>query len=139
VTLAELIPAGASFSFHLNGETPPYEVQKRDLINNLALVKFDAYNLPTLEFAADRAKIGERVFLIGAIFDARGQVLKSVNEGIIKRIEGERIVSNIVEEKRMSGSVLFDVEGRVLGINMVSAKGEVTAVPISTVREFVGL
>ncbi len=138
VTPAELIPAGASFSFHINGEAVPYEVRKRDLANNLALVKVEGNGLPTLEFAPNGPKIGERVFLVGTVFDSQGNALKSVNEGIVKRIEGNRIVTNITEERKLIGSTLFDIRGRVLGISLVSANGEVTAVPISTIREFAG-
>ncbi len=140
VTLANLIPAGASFSFHMNGETVSYEVQKRDLVNNLALVKVEGNGLPTLEFAdTSRLKNGERVFLTGAVFGAEGNIIKSVNEGIIKRTEEGLIITNITEDNRLAGSALFDIRGRVLGINLIGKNGEVTTVPISTIREFVGL
>ena len=140
VTLASLVPAGADFSFYINGTALPYEVQKRDLVNNLALIKVEGSGLPTLEFSpANGPKNGERVFLIGTIFDNEDNIIKSVNEGIVKRVEGNRIMTNIFEEKRLDGSTLFDIEGRVVGINSVAPDGRVTAVPISTIREFVGL
>lgn len=140
VTLADLVPAGATFSFHINGEALPYEVKKRDLVNNLALIKVEGSSLPTLEFSdANGPKNGERIFLVGTIFDDRGNVTKSVNEGIVKRVEGNRIVTNIFEDEKLAGSTLFDIKGRVLGINSVSADGSVTAVSISTIREFAGL
>ncbi len=140
VTLAELVPAGSSFSFHINGEILPYEVQKRDLVNNLALIKVEGDGLPTLEFSdINELKNGERVFIIGTIFDDKGDIVKSVNEGIVKRVEGGVIITNILEEKRLSGSTLFDIEGRILGINLISDNGEVVSIPISTIREFIGL
>ncbi len=140
VVPAELVPTGSSFSFHINGDVVPYEIRKRDLANNLALVKVEGRDLPTLEFAdIERVKLGERVFLVGAIFNDRGGVIKSVNEGIIKRIESRFIRTNIFDDKILVGSALFDIRGRLLGINLIESSGEVKTIPISTIREFVGL
>jgi S1-C subfamily serine protease len=140
ITLAEFIPTGSSFSFHINGKSIPYEIKKRDLAKNLVLVKVEGNGLPTLEFSDDGSlRPGERVFLVGSLFDSRGAITKSVNEGIIKRVEGGKIITNIEEEALLNGSILFDIKGRVLGINSVTSDGKVVSIPISTIREFAGL
>ncbi len=38
VTLADLLPQGSDFAFYIDGDWPAYQVLKRDLKNNLALV-----------------------------------------------------------------------------------------------------
>ena len=74
VTLAELVPQGSNFSFFIDGA--PHQINgggqilKRDLKENLALIKIEEENLPTLSFAdLEKMKLGERVFLVGVIFD----------------------------------------------------------------------
>jgi len=37
------------------------------------------------------------------------------------------------------GSVLFDVQGKVLGLNKIGLDGEVMAIPASRLRPFAGL
>jgi len=51
VTLAEIVPLGSDFSFFWEGENLPYQILKRDLKNNLALIKVEKSNLPTAGFA----------------------------------------------------------------------------------------
>ncbi len=139
VTLAEIVPTGADFKFFINGDQVSYEIIKRDTQKNLALIKISGTDLPTLEFAdTNRINLGEKVFLVGAYFKD-GSLFKAVNEGVISRIESERIKTNIREGKDLSGSSLFTVTGKVVGINYISSTGEVYAIPISVIREFAGL
>lgn len=138
VTLAELVPVGGNFNFLVNGDQLSYEIIRRDLSSNLALVRVDERNLPTLEFGnEERISIGERVFLLGTVFEG-GNPFRSANEGIVKRID-THIRTNVFEERALAGSSLFDIEGRLLGINLVSRSGEVSAIPISIIREFISL
>ncbi|MBI2041461.1 MAG: serine protease [Candidatus Nealsonbacteria bacterium] len=71
VTLAELLPQGSNFAFYAGEKWPNYQVLKRDLKNNLALVKVEGQGLPTAGFAdLENMKIGERVFLAGFDFSS---------------------------------------------------------------------
>ena len=84
VTLAELLPNGGEFTFFVDGKTPKAQVLKRDLEKNLALVKIEADGLSTVGFVdSKKLKLGERVFLIGMIFE-KGDSVKMVNQGIVK-------------------------------------------------------
>jgi len=44
VTLAELVPQGSTFSFFVDGELASFQILKRDLKENLALVKIEKSN-----------------------------------------------------------------------------------------------
>lgn len=139
ITLAELLPKGTEFSFWVDGERASFEVLKRDEKENLALVKIKKENLQTSGFAdLDKIKIGQRVFLLGAKF-INNNPQKIANEGIIKYQTGDLIRTNIFEEKALNGSPLFDIEGNILGINIVDAEGIINTIPISKIRQFSGL
>lgn len=136
VTLAELVPKGSQFSFFTDGKQFSYQILKRDLENNLALVKIEGTNLPTLSFAdLEKLKLGERIFLVGAL-PLGGW---TANEGIVKKIDTNLITTNISEEIDLRGSPLFNVSGEVVGINTLDSKGEITAIPVDMVKKFIGM
>ncbi|RLC35195.1 MAG: hypothetical protein DRZ76_00830 [Candidatus Nealsonbacteria bacterium] len=139
ITLADLVPRGSDFYFYVGGEWPAYQILKRDLENNLALVKIEKGSLPTAGFAdLEKTKLGERVFLVGTVFKEEG-VEYIVNEGIIKSFQESFVQTNIFEDAHISGSPLFDISGNVVGLNMIDEEGNVSAVPVNTIREFIGL
>jgi len=138
VTLAELVPQGSTFSFFVDGELVHFQILKRDLKENLALIKIEESNLPTVSFAdLEKMKLGERVFLVGVIFD-KGIPQKIVNEGIVKSFAEDFIKTNIFEKYLLEGSPLFNIEGEVLGLNTIDLEGKVIAIPISKIKKFVG-
>ncbi len=140
VTLSDIIPRGGNYVFFINGEkVSSFQVIKRDTQTGLALVKMEKSGLPTLEFEnIDRIKNGQSVFLIGTVFNQKNEPQKSVNQGIIKRFDNY-IETNIFEERKLLGSTLFSVEGKVLGLNLVNQRGEIYSIPISKIQEFIGL
>lgn len=139
VTLAELVPKGSIFSFFVDGETVHFQILKRDPKENLALIKIDKTNLSTLSFAnLEKIKLGERVFLVGIVFEKEGPQ-KIVNEGIIRSLSQNLIETTIFEENTVWGSPLFDIEGNILGLNEITKEGQVLTTPISKIREFTGL
>lgn len=139
VTLAELVPQGSDFNFLIDNSPVLFQVLKRDLNENLALVKISDAVLTTTSFArSDKLKKGERVFLIGAVFE-EGITLKSVNEGIIKSFDENLIQTNIFEDDSMAGSPLFNIEGDALGINTVDSQGRVSAISITKIKQFIGM
>ena len=141
ITLAELVPQGSNFSFFVEGQSVNFQILKRDLKENLALVKVEKTNLPTVSFAdLEKLKLGERVFLVGVIFDTQkitppGRI---VNEGIVKSFDQDFIKTNIFEKNILKGSPLFDIEGKVLGLNTIDLEGKVTAISISKIKSFAG-
>jgi len=138
VTLAELVPYGSTFNFYIDEKKVVCKILKRDLEQNLALIKIEQENLPTVKFAdLEKLKLGERVFLVGVIFKEKTPQ-KMVNQGIIKYFGEDSINTNIFESKALQGSPLFDIEGNVLGLNTVDSYGKVITIPISKIKIFTG-
>ena len=139
VTLASLVPQGSEFYFFIEGQWPAFQILKRDLENNLALIKLEKGGLATCGFAdLEKTKVGERVFLIGTDFST-STPQKIVNEGIIGFFDEDSIQTNIFEEQKIQGSPLFNIEGKAVGLNMVDESGRVSAIPVSIIRTFTGL
>ncbi|MDP1538481.1 MAG: serine protease [bacterium] len=139
VTLAELVPYGSNFSFFVNDKKVSFQILKRDLKENLALIKISNSTLTTARFARlEKIKMGERVFLIGVTFENETPS-KLVNEGIVKAFDENFIQTNILESGLLAGSPLFNIEGEILGINTIDSKGKVIAIPISKIRAFIGI
>lgn len=143
ITLAELVPAGSNFTFFVEGKPLSYQVLRRDLEQNLALIKLEGANFTTVGFAdIDKLRIGERVFLLGAEHPLTGG--KVVNEGIVKSFDEALIQTNISENLSIAGSPLFDIEGKLLGLITIDRQGAdrqgaVSAIPISLLQNFLGL
>ena len=138
ITLAELVPLGSNFSFFVGENPQEYEILKRDLKNNLALIKIEKNNLNTVSFEdISEIKKGQRVFLIGALFD--DGLSKIVNEGIISSFNEESIFTNIFETSLLNGSPLFNIEGEALGLSKIDNYGKIFAIPISIVQDFISL
>ena len=131
VTLAEFVPQGHDFDFFIGNESFSFQILKRDLKENLALVKLSSPILKTTGFAdLEKLEIGERVFLLGP---------KVVNEGIIRSFNQNLIQTNMIEDSSLSGSPIFNIKGEILGISTINAQGKVSIIPISKIREFIGL
>lgn len=138
VTTADIVPYGSDFNFFWEKEQLSFQVLKRDLKNNLALIKAEKANFPTTGFAGlEGIRLGQRVFLLGIIFE-NGNFTKIVNTGIIKTFDKDAIRTNIFEKSILEGSPLFDIEGNVLGLNTIDFEGKVTAIPIDKIQEFAG-
>jgi len=136
VTLAELVPLGSDFSFFVDGQEVHFQILTRK--NGLALVKLEEKNLATASFAnLENLKLGERVFLVGTIFE-KTKPSKIVNEGIVKSFSEDFIKTNIFEKYIIAGSPLFNIEGEILGINTIDLEGKVIAIPVSQIKEFLG-
>jgi len=139
VTFSDVIPRGGEFVFYVEGRAQEYQILKRDESKNLVLVKLGDNNLVPCGFAdIDGLELGQRVFLLGAVFE-NGNMLNEANQGIVKIFTEDYIKTNILESSYFAGSGLFDIKGEVLGLNMIGENGKVTALPISFIRNFAGL
>jgi len=139
VTLADLAPTGSETSFLWEGKSVSFQILKKDVKEDLVLVKIAETNLPTAGFAdLDRIRIGERVFLVGIVFEKGVTPKKIVNEGIVKSLSENSIQTNIFEKNTLAGSPLFNIEGSVLGLNTIDQEGKIVTIPISKIRSFIG-
>ncbi len=131
ITLNSLAPASGKINIFYNGEALTYQIIKRDAKNNLALLKVDKNNLPTVAFADfDKLLLGQRVFLAGAGF---------ANEGIIRSFDSNIIKTNISEKSIALGSPLFNISGELAGLNYIDPDGKISAISINTIKSFLGL
>ena len=139
LTLNELVPQGSTFYFYVNGKIQSFQILKRDSEANLALIKLGENNLSTAGFAdPEQIKLGQEFFLAGFIFQ-NGTPQMAVNEGVIRSIGPGATQTTISEKNDMKGSVLFDVEGNVLGIGDVDQDGQVVCITAEKIKEFSGL
>lgn len=138
ITLNNLIPKEGNFAFFVDAKAPAYQVLKRDVENNLALIKLEDSGFSTVGFAEfGSLRFGQRVFMAGAFLED-GNVQKTVNEGVIKTYNEEFIKTNMLEGPELSGSPLFNIKGELVGLSLIGSDGKVSAVPINKIREFIG-
>ena len=147
ITLASLIPFGSDFAFYVDGKWQSFQILKRDMENNLALIKVEDGRLSATGFSdLEKVRVGERVFLISMDFDTGTTTdkfltvpQKMVNEGIITFFDKNSIQTNIFDTLKVQGSPLFNIEGNLIGLNFVDDEGRVSAVPVTFIRPFIGL
>lgn len=135
ITLASLVPEGYEFTIY-NEEPLEAKVLKRDAENDLALLSVEKNDFQTVSFVdSDAVHLGMPVFLIGKVFE-EGDLVTIVNSGIVKASTKNAIRTNIFEASVLEGSPLFDIGGRVIGLNTIDRQGKVIAIPSSILREF---
>jgi len=137
LTLNSLLPQGSTLSLFLDGKKITPKVLQRK--NNLALLKIEENNLATTAFADfDKISLGERVFLLGITFAKNDVTQKVTNEGVIKTFDEASIQTNIIEDLTLQASPLFDIEGKLIGLNTIDKTGKVSAISIKIIRDFLG-
>jgi len=124
----------------------------RDPVNDLAILKVDKNNLPTVDLGdSDELKVGQTVIAIGtALGEFRSTVTKGVISGLGRGIVagsqwsgGSERLDNVIQTDAAinpgnSGGPLFDSSGMVIGVNVaVSQQGQNIgfAIPINIVKE----
>ncbi len=142
----------ADYTVLLNkGDKYTAKVLARDPLNDLAILKIDAKNLPTLSFGnSDTLKPGQSVIAIGnALGEFRNTVSTGVISGLARSITAqsdafntEQLVGLIQTDASInpgnSGGPLLDTEGRVIGINVAIAQNAQNvgfALPINQVKD----
>ena len=140
VTLSSLVPAGWKITIYPEGQDPlEAQVLKRDVKNNLVLLKIENTGLKTVGFVGNGGvNLGEQVVLIAKILE-EGKETLLVNTGIIKKVKEDSLATSIVEQENVDGAPLFNVEGRVAGLADADLQGNIFIVPSLMLRTFLGL
>ena len=128
-------------------------VLARDTVNDIALLKIKADNLPVLDLGdSDKIKIGQTVIAIGnSLGEFRNTVTKGVISGINRRVVAgdssgaaevieEAIQTDAAINPGNSGGPLLDLFGKVIGVNTaVSSAGQLIgfAIPITAVKNVI--
>lgn len=124
----------------------------RDEKTDMALIKIEAHNLPTLQLAdSDNAKIGEWVLAVGNPFNLTSTVtagIISAKGRSINLLGGNTAIEAFIQTDAAvnpgnSGGALVDAEGRLLGINTAIAsrtgsfQGYSFAIPVNLMKRIV--
>jgi len=136
-----------------NEEKYDAKVIARDPINDLAILKIEAENLPFVELGdSSNLKVGQKTIAIG---NALGEFSNTVSTGVISGLSRSIIASggSIGTEELIdviqtdasinpgnSGGPLLDISGRVIGINTAIASGAQNigfAIPINEVKSII--
>ncbi|MCX7589929.1 MAG: trypsin-like peptidase domain-containing protein, partial [Patescibacteria group bacterium] len=128
------------------------QVLSRDPINDVAILKIDAKNLPTIPLGdSSKIKLGQTVLTIG---NALGIFKNTVSRGIISGLYRSIYATgdNILESQELhgliqtdaainpgnSGGPLINLSGKVIGINSAMVSGAENigfAIPINTAKK----
>ena len=144
----------AEYTVVLNdGKKYPAEVLARDTVNDIAVIKIKADNLPVLDLGdSNNIKIGQTVIAIGnSLGEFSNTVTKGVISGINRRVTagdnfgGSEILEEAIQTDAAinpgnSGGPLLDLFGKVVGVNTaVSREGQLIgfAIPINTVKNVI--
>ncbi|MDQ7032635.1 MAG: DegQ family serine endoprotease [Desulfonauticus sp.] len=134
-------------TLHINGEKKVYKAKivGTDPETDLALLKIDAHNLPTLQFGdSDKLKVGQWVVAIGNPFGLD----HTVTAGIVSakgRVIGEGPYDNFIQTDASinpgnSGGPLLNLQGKVIGINtaiIASGQGIGFAIPSNLAKKVI--
>ena len=115
---------GADKIMILTNDQSTYEAELigSDKRSDLALLKIDARNLPTVRIASDdNVKLGEWVLAIGSPFGFNQTVTAGIVSGKQRKLAGDNYVPYIQTDVAInpgnSGGPLFNLSGEVIGVN----------------------
>ena len=142
-SLTVILQDGSEYEAELLGVDP---------FNDLAVIKIEAENLPTVILGdSDDIAIGQSVIAIGnSLGEYQNTVTKGIISGVNRRvIAGDRVNSEILEEAIQtdaainpgnSGGPLIDLSGNVIGVNTaISRSGQLIgfAIPVNEAKHVV--
>ena len=146
-----VLDQAAEYTVLMNDEAKyPAKVLARDALNDLAVLKIEKDNLPTVELGdSANLKVGQSVIAIG---NALGEFRNTVSTGVISGlarsvtaggadIGSEQLINVIQTDASInpgnSGGPLLNIAGQVIGINTAMAQGAQNigfAIPINEVK-----
>jgi len=141
ITAADLVPVKADkYLIFRNNYSAEAQVIKRDLEDNLALLKIEETNLPVVSLIdLEDLRLGQRIILIGSEL-IEDELNKFVNLGIIRSIDTTILKVNLIEEDELAnGGPLINDKGEVIGLNLIDEKGLIKIIPVNKIKEFIEL
>lgn len=111
-----------------DGAIKPAKIVGTDAINDLAVIKVEATNLPAIQIGDSKVRIGELAVAVGSPFGLAGSVTAGIVSGLDRPLnitspEGQdvRLVNVIQTDAPInpgnSGGALVGADGRLIGIN----------------------
>lgn len=128
---------GGEYTVFLNdGAKHEAKLVARDPVNDIAVIKIDAKNLPFLEFAdSSNLQVGQSVIAIG---NALGEFKNTVSTGVVSGLArsitagdslgqaeqlNEVIQTDAAINPGNSGGPLLNLSGKIIGVNVAIAQG----------------
>ncbi len=134
-----------------NGEKYSAKILAQDPIDDIALIKIEANNLPTLALGnSEGIKLGQTVIAIGnALGEFRNTISLGVVSGLARSVTATdgsgnvEIIDNVIQTDAAinfgnSGGPLINLKGEVIGINTAIASGAENigfAIPINRAKK----
>ncbi len=141
ITAGDLInPQADGYLVYQNGNNYQAKLIKKDLEQNIALLKIEVSGLNVVTMAGlEQIALGERVILVAAeLID--NQINQFVNLGIIRSINKNTLRLNFQETNlSANGSPLVNVKGELIGMNLVNEQGWQKTIPNNIIKDFVNL
>lgn len=155
VTNKHVVDVGqADFTVITNtGKSYPAQILAKDTLNDLAVLKINANNLPTLKLGdSSKLEIGQSVVAIG---NALGQFSNTVSRGVVSGLSRSIVASAGASSEKLdqliqtdaainpgnSGGPLLNLAGEVMGINTAVAQGAQNigfAIPVNQIKRAIG-
>jgi len=117
------------------GEIRALSVIGVDVINDLALVKAEAMNLPFLNIATEEPQQGMRLYSMGFPHDIGLSIVEGTYNGLMKHALYKKIHFTAPINPGMSGGPTINASGEVVGVNVSSMGQQVSfLVPAEAVQ-----
>ena len=140
LTLASVVPQGYEVRVYL-GEGKEFvraDVLRRDLQQNLAIIRVERQNLQTAGFAsADSLQLGSPIVMVAKSLEA-GELITIVNEGSVRTRDEKFVRTSMFDKSVLGGAPVFDLKGRVAGLSIFAPDGRLVAIPSAILRAFSG-
>lgn len=120
-----------------NGTLLDGKIIRRDISNNLALIKIEANNLSVISLGSlDSLHLGQMIILIGAQIN-QNSFYRFANIGTIRGVSDETLAINLDEINiSANGGPLINIKGEMIGINIMGYNGLIKTVPAKLIADF---
>jgi hypothetical protein len=132
-TAASNLGTGDKVFLAASGESVDYNVLKKDLAKDIAIIKIKKNQLSPVEFFDfDKLKAGKRIYTV-SFFEDGEKFYDYANEGMIRSSKFP-IETDIVSGVEIPGSPVFDIENRLVGIAKRDGKGAIVITSSEDIR-----
>lgn len=136
LTLNSNVPKNSDFDFKFLGKSKVYEIRKRDIERDLALVQIGELNLKPCSFVQDtNISLGDQVYILG--LNKEGGYI--FGEGVVKNTSDKYIQTNIYGDPSFNGAPVFNEKGDILGIGRLNNNKLVDIILINDIKDFLNL
>jgi serine protease Do len=113
-------------SYHIqtiqsDGKEQPARVINFDVVHDIAIIRIENPQETTLPLGSSEINKGKRLFSIGNPEDVGMMIIEGVSNGYMDKALYKKVLTSLPLNPGMSGGPALDVEGYVVGINVMTA------------------